>query len=118
LFGSRPRMRRSPPPAQGFTYKGRPLAQLNTRCWRNALTRAGIENFRWHDLRHVWATWHVMAGPPIAELQELDAWKSELMIKRYAHLAPKQLRAAATMLATFSSTPATGSSPEPTQRIE
>src|SRR4030095_14442942 len=44
-----------------FTYKGRPLGQLNTRSWRNALKRAGIKNFRWHDLRHVWATGHVMA---------------------------------------------------------
>ena len=40
------------------------------------LKRAGIKNFRWHDLRHVWATWHVMAGTTIAELQELGAWKS------------------------------------------
>jgi hypothetical protein len=47
------------------------------------------------DLRHVWATWHVMAGTPIAELQELGAWKSELMVKRYAHFAPEQLRTAA-----------------------
>jgi hypothetical protein len=29
-----------------------------------------------------------MAGTPIAELQELGAWKSELMVKRYAHFAP------------------------------
>ena len=41
-----------------------------------------------------------------AELQELGAWKSELMVKRYAHFAPEQLRAAAARLATFSSTPA------------
>jgi integrase len=54
-----------------FTFKGRPPGQVNTRSWRNALQRAGIKNFRWHDLRHVWATWHVMAGTTIAELQEL-----------------------------------------------
>ena len=34
-----------------FTYKGKPLGQANTRSWRNGLKRAGIENFRWHDLR-------------------------------------------------------------------
>jgi integrase len=84
-----------------FTFKGRPLGQVNTRSWRNALQRAGIKNFRWHDLRHVWATWHVMAGTTIAELQELGAWKSELMVKRYAHFAPEQLRSAATRLGTF-----------------
>jgi integrase len=72
-------------PDRVFTYKGRPLGQVNTRSWRNALKRAGIKNFRWHDLRHVWATWHVMAGTTMAELQELGAWKSALMVKRYAH---------------------------------
>ena len=88
-------------PERVFTYKGRPLGQVNTRSWRNALKRAGIKNFRWHDLRHVWATWHVMAGTTMAELQELGAWKSALMVKRYAHFAPEQLRAAAAKLATF-----------------
>jgi integrase len=63
-----------------FTFKGRPLGQVNTRSWRNALQRAGIKNFRWHDLRHVWATWHVMAGTTIAELQF------------WAHLGPRRTR--------------------------
>jgi integrase len=87
-----------------FTYRGKPLGQVNTRSWRSALQRAGITNFRWHDLRHVWATWHVMAGTTMAELQELGGWKSELMVKRYAHFAPEQLRAAANRLDTFSYT--------------
>jgi integrase len=105
-------------PERVFTYGGKPLGQVNTRSWRNALKRAGIKNFRWHDLRHVWATWHVMAGTPLAELQELGAWKSELMVKRYAHFAPEQLRAAANRLATFSLQPANAAPPEATQRIE
>ena len=92
-------------PLRVFTFKGRPLGQANTRAWRNALKRAGIANFRWHDLRHVWATWHVMAGTTMAELQELGAWKSAEMVRRYAHFAPEQLRAAADKLATFSYTP-------------
>src|SRR5882762_6274534 len=75
----------------------------NTRAWRNALRRAGIKNFRWHDLRHVWATWHVMAGTTMAELQELGAWKSGEMVRRYAHFAPEQLRAAADKLAVTAS---------------
>jgi integrase len=57
-------------PLRVFTFKGKPLGQANTRAWRNALKRAGIRDFRWHDLRHVWATWHVMAGTTMAELQE------------------------------------------------
>ena len=83
---------------------GEPLE--NGRHWfDDAVIEAGIKNFRWHDLRHVWATWHVMAGTTLGELQELGAWKSELMVKRYAHFAPEHLRAAADKLATFSYTP-------------
>lgn len=33
-----------------FTYKGEPVDNVNTKAWRKALMRAGIENFRWHDL--------------------------------------------------------------------
>jgi hypothetical protein len=41
----------------------------------------------------------------MAELQELGAWTSEAMVRRYAHFAPEQLRVAADKLATFSYTP-------------
>jgi integrase len=101
-----------------FTYKGRPLGQVNTRSWRNALKRAGIKNCRLHALRHVWATWHVMAGTTMAELQELGAWKSVLKVKRYAHFAPEHLRAAAAKLATFSSTVPENETRELAQGIE
>jgi len=91
-------------PTSVFTFHHRPLKSVNTKAWKKGLKRAGIENFRWHDLRHVWATWHVMAGTSLGELQELGAWKSETMVKRYAHFAPEQLRRAADRLATFWST--------------
>ena len=78
----------------------------------HALKRAGIKNFRWHDLRHVWATWHVMPGTTMAELQELGAWKSGEMVKRYAHFAPEQLRSAATRLGTFLGTPGSAENAE------
>jgi hypothetical protein len=42
-----------------------------------------------------------MAGTTLGELQELGAWKTEGMVKRYAHFAPEQLRNAADRLATF-----------------
>jgi hypothetical protein len=42
-----------------------------------------------------------MAGTSLGELQELGAWKSETMVKRYAHFAPEQSRRAADRLATF-----------------
>jgi integrase len=75
-----------------FTYRGKVLKQVNTKAWRRALLRADIKDFRWHDLRHVWATWHVQNGTPLFALQEMAGWKSEAMVRRYAYLAPDHLR--------------------------
>lgn len=78
-------------PERVFTYAGRPVKNVNTRGWRSALKRAGIDNFRWHDLRHTWASWHVQNGTPLYVLQEMGGWKSAEMVRRYAHLAPAQM---------------------------
>jgi len=78
-------------PERVFTYAGRPIGQVNTRGWRSALARAGIENFRWHDLRHTWASWLVQNGTPMYDLQEMGGWKSTEMVRRYAHLAPAHM---------------------------
>lgn len=78
-------------PGQVFTYRGRPVSQVNTEAWRNALSRAGIKDFRWHDLRHTWASWHVQAGTPLHVLQELGGWESVEMVRRYAHLSSEHL---------------------------
>ena len=79
-------------PVYVFSHRGRaPIRQLNTKAWRNALERAGIEHFRWHDLRHTFASWHVQAGTPLNRLQELGAWESIEMVKRYAHLDASHL---------------------------
>jgi integrase len=85
-------------PARVFTYAGKPITTANTKVWYVALERAGINNFRWHDLRHTWATWHRMAGTPTHELQRLGGWKTASMVDRYAHLAPDQLASAASRL--------------------
>lgn len=60
-------------------------------AWRASLKRAGIEDFRFHDLRHTWASWLVQAGVPISVLQEMGGWESIEMVRRYAHLAPNHL---------------------------
>lgn len=60
-------------------------------AWRAALKRAGIENFRFHDLRHTWASWLVQSGVPLSALQEMGGWESIEMVQRYAHLAPNHL---------------------------
>ena len=74
-----------------FTYRKRPIKEVNTKAWRAALRRAGIENFRWHDLRPTWASWHVQAGTPLHVLQELGGWESVEMVRRYAHLSSEHL---------------------------
>ena len=56
---------------QVFSYSGEPIRQVNTKAWRKALKRAEIEDFRWHDLRHTWASWHVQNGTPLFALHEL-----------------------------------------------
>lgn len=78
-------------PSRVFAYKGKPVTEVNTKAWRHALKRVGIENFRWHDLRHTWASWHVQNGTPLHVLQELGAWESVEMVRRYAHLGQSHL---------------------------
>lgn len=78
-----------------FSYGGRPIIQFSTKAWRKALSRAGIKNFKWHDLRHTWASWHVQNGTSLQELQQLGGWAGFEMVLRYAHLCSKHLRNAA-----------------------
>ena len=85
-------------PAYVFVYRGQPVVSVSTKAWTNALERAGIENFRWHDLPHTFATWHRQAGTPTHELQRLGGWKTLSMVERYAHVAPEGLQAAASRL--------------------
>jgi integrase len=46
-------------PRHCFTYKGKPTRwQVSNSGWLTALAKAGIKDFRFHDLRHTWASWH------------------------------------------------------------
>lgn len=78
-------------PTHVFSYRGKPITQVSTKGWHAALERAGIEDFRWHDLRHTWASWHVQNGTPLFALQEMGGWESGEMVRRYAHLAADHL---------------------------
>ena len=75
-----------------FTYRGHPISRCNNSAWRKALERVGIENFRFHDLRHTWASWHVQAGTPLHVLKELGGWGDYKMVLRYAHLGGQHLQ--------------------------
>jgi len=74
-----------------FTYRGQPVSNLNTRAFRQALRRAGISDFRFHDLRHCFASYLVQAGVNLNAVRELGGWKTEAMVRRYAHLSPQHL---------------------------
>lgn len=70
----------------------RPITQPNGQAWEKAKKRAGIDpDFRWHDLRHTWATWHVQGGTPLEVLQRLGGWRDYRMVLRYAKFAPDHL---------------------------
>lgn len=94
------RRRQGEHPDYVFSYNGKaPIRQVSTAAWKKALGRAGIEDFRWHDLRHTWASWHVQGGTPLHALQELGGWESVEMVRRYAHLAANHLAEYADRLA-------------------
>jgi integrase len=79
-----------------FTYRGRPIAwELTNNAWYTALRKAGIDDFRFHDLRHTWASWHRQAGTSCDELKDLGGWKSRVMVDRYAKFATEHLAVAA-----------------------
>jgi integrase len=101
-----------------FTRYGKPLASLQG-SWETARARlvaavregdaargipgdperaAELEGFRFHDLRHTWASRQVAAGSDLYTLMKLGGWKTASMVGRYAHFAADYLRAAANRL--------------------
>ncbi len=82
-----------------FTHQGEPIRwQLSNTGWLGALKRAGITDFRFHDLRHTWASWHRQAGTSCDELKDLGGWKSRTMVDRYAKFATENLLSAASRI--------------------
>lgn len=67
-----------------FTFAGKPVDNVNTRAWRNALQRAGITDYRWHDNRHTWAHSLRKQGVGLEDIQDLGGWKDAKMVRRYA----------------------------------
>jgi len=67
---------------------GAPFSNIN-RSWKTAKRRAGIKHFRFHDLRHTFASYLVMGGVDLYTVSELLGHSSVEVTKRYAHLSPK-----------------------------
>ena len=64
----------------------------------SACRRAGIEDFRIHDLRHTCAAWLVQAGVPLDRVRDLLGHSSIATTEIYAHLAPENVREAVNVL--------------------
>ncbi len=72
--------------------KLRQIDSINTKAWAKACNEAEIPGFRVHDLRHSWATWHVLNGTPLPVLQRLGGWASLESVEIYAHFADEYLK--------------------------
>lgn len=85
---------------QCCTYQGRRIAwESSNSAWHTTLAKAEIQDFRFHDLRHTWASWHRQAGTSCDELKELGGWKSCQMVDRYAKYVTEHLTVAAARIA-------------------
>ena len=65
-----------------FTYKGRPIMGIRT-AFLKACRRRGIENFRFHDLRHTFNTNMRKAGVDQSVIMKLTGHKTAAMFHRY-----------------------------------
>lgn len=77
---------------------GKAMNWLNGEAWRTAMKRAGVERFRWHDLRHTFASRLAQAGVPILAIKQFLGHTTLAMAMRYAHLQEKNLREAVGVL--------------------
>ena len=61
------------------------------KVWEAAVQEAGIDDFRWHDLRHTAATWLRQAGTPLEVVQRFLGHADLKTTLRYAHIADSEL---------------------------
>lgn len=71
-----------------FAHKSGERVKYMQNGYQAACARAGIKDFRVHDLRHTFASWLVGEGVPLAEVRDLLGHSTIEMTERYAHLAP------------------------------
>ncbi len=90
--------------ADEFVFSSKDGNRFNNvrKSWDSLLTKASIHNFRWHDLRHHFASKLAMAGVDLNTIRELLGHSDLTMTLRYAHLAPEHKAAAVAKLDNFS----------------
>jgi len=94
-----------------FLYQGKPVREIK-KAFHNAVRATGVENLRFHDLRHCAATNLRRAGVDTVTAMKIVGHKSERMHRRYNAVAESDLTLAAAKLHTYISntliTPARG----------
>jgi len=95
------------PKEEGLVFGARSFDHFRS-AWERALTRAKLMDFRFHDLRHTYASWLVQKRVTLLEVKDLLGHASLAMTKRYSHLAPEHLRQAAASLDGVLSSPEAG----------
>jgi len=76
---------------------GNPITDFK-KSWQNIVELTGLSNFRFHDLRHHFASKLVMAGVDLNTVRELLGHSDIKMTLRYAHLAPEHKASAVSLL--------------------
>jgi integrase len=76
---------------------GKPFGDIK-KSWLTALNKSGILKFRFHDLRHTFASHLVMSGVDLNTVRELMGHKSLEMTLRYSHLSPDHKKRAVDIL--------------------
>jgi integrase len=97
-----------------YDQEGRPYKRI-VKGFRQACKRAGIKDFRFHDLRHTFASHLVMRGVQLRTVQELLGHKTGQMTLRYTHLSTPHLQEAVSILET-ALTPTKSSQPDGFQK--
>jgi len=80
-----------------FNHNGQRYKWVN-KTFHRALNQAGIKDFRFHDLRHTFASHLAMKGVSLTAIKELLGHQSIDMTMRYAHLSKENLRTAVSLL--------------------